>query len=127
MQWCAYKDKREGPHSATILFVECTLTDNNKGNKIGKFIQKVNLLRDEFEGYEITTVIMSPFGKQGGKSITKAVEYEIAVLLMKDIRTLIQYAHQYATTQSTIDMIKKKIPLLQRDRVNPMYREQGFF
>ena len=114
------------PHSATILFVECTLTGINKGNKIEKFVQKVNMVSDEFEGYEIVTAMMSPFGKQEKKSLTKAGEYEIAVLQKKDMEGLIQYAHQYATTRATIDLIKTKIPEVPRKNLNPYARGMGF-
>jgi len=113
------------PHSATLLLVECTLTDINKGNKIEKFVQKVNMVSDEFEGYEIVTAMMSPFEKQEKKSLTKAGGYEIAVLQKKDIELLIQYAHQYATTQATIDLIKKKIPEVPRENLNPYARGWG--
>jgi len=69
---------------------------------------------------------MSPFGKQEKKSLTKAGEYEIAVLQKKDMEGLIQYAHQYATTRATIDLIKTKIPEVPRKNLNPYARGMGF-
>ena len=98
------------PHSANILLVECTLTDIDKGNKIEKFTQKVNMLSEDFDGYDITTLMMSPYNHQKEQSLKKASENSISILLKKDIELLIKYAHQYASPTFTLNFIKGRIP-----------------